>query len=222
MNTLKNKYFYKFLIPSLIGAFLFVTPIKQDGNLTIPIAVLANKLLDLMGDYTMTIIWFLISLSAILTVLHRCLGLSTLKKNVKLDELFGVRGFWFWVRMIGFVFANMIYFGVGPDFIIGELTGGVVVYDLMPILVCVFLLAGLLLALLLNYGLLDLCGALMIKLMRPMLTFCDNEKMVAYLETNKESNVSLYKHYGFELKKEEIIPKTNVTHYAMVRYLKGK
>ena len=60
------------------------------------------------------------------------------------------------------------------------------------------------------------------KLMRPMLTFCDNEKMVAYLETNKESNVSLYKHYGFELKKEEIIPKTNVTHYAMVRYLKGK
>lgn len=60
------------------------------------------------------------------------------------------------------------------------------------------------------------------KLMRPMLTFCDNEKMVAYLETNKESNVSLYKHYGFELKKEEIIPKTSVTHYAMVRYLKGK
>ena len=55
------------------------------------------------------------------------------------------------------------------------------------------------------------------KLMRPMLGFCDDEKMVAYLETNKESNVSLYKHYGFELKKEELIPKTPVTHYAMVR-----
>ena len=55
------------------------------------------------------------------------------------------------------------------------------------------------------------------KLLKPMLTFCDNEKMVAYLETNKASNVSLYNHYGFELKKEEIIPKTTVTHYAMVR-----
>ena len=55
------------------------------------------------------------------------------------------------------------------------------------------------------------------KLLRPMLKFCDDEKMIAYLETNKESNVSLYKHYGFELKKEEIIPKTTVTHYAMVR-----
>ena len=55
------------------------------------------------------------------------------------------------------------------------------------------------------------------KLMRPMLNFCDDEKMVAYLETNKESNVSLYQHYGFELKKEELIPKSPVMHYAMVR-----
>ena len=55
------------------------------------------------------------------------------------------------------------------------------------------------------------------KLLRPMLGFCDDEKMVAYLETNKEGNVSLYKHYGFKLKKEELIPKTTVTHYAMVR-----
>ena len=60
------------------------------------------------------------------------------------------------------------------------------------------------------------------KLMRPMLEFCDNEKMIVYLETNKKSNVSLYNHYGFELKKEEFIPKTNVIHYAMVRYLKGE
>ena len=55
------------------------------------------------------------------------------------------------------------------------------------------------------------------KLMRPMLEFCDDERMVAYLETNKESNVGLYKHYGFELMREELIPKTPVTHYSMVR-----
>ena len=55
------------------------------------------------------------------------------------------------------------------------------------------------------------------KLMRPMLQFCDDERMVAYLETNKESNVSLYRHYGFELMKEELIPKTPVMHYSMVR-----
>ena len=55
------------------------------------------------------------------------------------------------------------------------------------------------------------------KLMRPMLGFCDDERMVAYLETNKEANVGLYRHYGFDLMKEERIPKTSVMHYAMVR-----
>ena len=60
------------------------------------------------------------------------------------------------------------------------------------------------------------------KLMRPMLQFCDDERMVAYLETNKESNVGLYKHYGFDLMKEELIPNTPVMHYAMVRHPIGE
>ena len=168
MKLFKNPTFYKFLIPSLIGAILFVVPVSQNGNLTIPIAVVANKLLDLMGDHALTIIWALISISAVVTLLHRFFRIPVLKKNPKLDALFGVRGFWFWTRMIGFVFANMIYFNIGPEFIIGDLTGGLVINDLIPILVCVFLLAGVLLALLLNYGLLDFFGALLIKLMRPV------------------------------------------------------
>ena len=59
------------------------------------------------------------------------------------------------------------------------------------------------------------------KLMRPMLGFCDDERMVAYLETNKEANVGLYRHYGFDLMREELIPKTPVMHYAMVRHPHG-
>ena len=60
------------------------------------------------------------------------------------------------------------------------------------------------------------------KLMRPMLKFCDDERMVAYLETNKEANVSLYQHYGFSLMKAELIPKSPVTHYSMVRKPEGE
>ena len=55
------------------------------------------------------------------------------------------------------------------------------------------------------------------KLMRPMLEFCDNENMVCYLETNKESNVTLYQHYGFQLAEQKLVPKSNVMHYAMTR-----
>ena len=57
MKLLKDNRFYKFLILSLTGAFLFVIPINWNGNLTIPIAVIANNLLELMGEYMLTIIW---------------------------------------------------------------------------------------------------------------------------------------------------------------------
>ena len=55
------------------------------------------------------------------------------------------------------------------------------------------------------------------KLMRPMLEFCDRENMVSYLETNKDSNVPLYQHYGFHLAEQQKVPKSDVNHYAMVR-----
>ena len=55
------------------------------------------------------------------------------------------------------------------------------------------------------------------KLIRPMLEFCDQENMVCYLETNKDSNVSLYQHYDFELAEQKLIPKSKVMHYAMTR-----
>ena len=168
MKLLQDKRFYLFLIPSLIGAFLFITPIQHNGNLTIPIAIAANLMLDAMGDHALTIIWLLISLSALTTLWHKLRPIAFLQRNEKLNSLFSVSGFWFAVRILGFLFANMIYFGIGPDWIIGDATGGLVINDLLPILVCVFFLAGLLLALLLNYGLLDFFGALLIKIMRPV------------------------------------------------------
>ncbi len=160
--------FLKFLIPSMAGLFLFITPVQSGGNFTIPIAVISNGLLGLMGKYSIFIIYLLITLSGLLTVVHKVFGISFLKKHEKFDNLFDVKGLWFVVRMLGVLFANMIYFEFGPEMVIGESTGGLVIHDLLPILVCVFLLASLLLSLLLDYGLLDFFGALLIKVMRPV------------------------------------------------------
>lgn len=168
MKLLKDKRFYRFLIPSLIGVFLFVTPLKQDGNLTIPIAMIANWLESLMSDFSLWLVWALINISAVVTILHKIFKFSFLKRNPKLDALFGIRGFWFVVRMIGFVLINMIAFGIGPEFLIGGDTGGFVTNDLLPLLICVFFLGGMLLSLLVNYGLLDLLGAMLIRVMRPL------------------------------------------------------
>lgn len=168
MNLLKNKNFYKFLLPSLLGIFLFVTPIHQNGELTIPIAVAAHTLLDLIAPYSLAIIYALIALSTFITVIHRIHPLGLLKKSPTLDKLFAPTPFWMGVRVLGFVFGTLIYFGIGPEAIRSDATGGLVINDLMPILVCVFFLAGLLLPLLLNFGLLDFFGALLTKVMRPV------------------------------------------------------
>ena len=58
------------------------------------------------------------------------------------------------------------------------------------------------------------------KLLQPMLEFCDDEKMITYLETNKESNVLLYEHFGFELRETNQIPYSSIQHYSMVRETK--
>lgn len=55
------------------------------------------------------------------------------------------------------------------------------------------------------------------RLLAPMLDFCDDENMVAYLETNKPDNVTLYERFGFELKQTRLIPGSPVDHYSMVR-----
>lgn len=147
---------------------MFVTPIKQNGNLTIPIAVLSNLLLNWIGDCSSVLICGLIMVSAVVTVIHKLVGMPFLSKHEKLNNLFSPSPFWFLVRMTGFVFAVMMLFRIGPEVIIGDRTGGVVLHDLMPILMCVFFLASFLLGLLTNYGLLDFFGALFIRVMRPL------------------------------------------------------
>lgn len=47
-------------------------------------------------------------------------------------------------------------------------TGGLLLYDLLPILFSVFIFAGMLLPLLLDFGLLEFVGALLTKVMRPI------------------------------------------------------
>ena len=55
------------------------------------------------------------------------------------------------------------------------------------------------------------------KVMQPMLDFFDATGQSCYLETNKDDNIAMYEHFGFELMEKGYIPKTNVVHYAMRR-----
>lgn len=154
----------KFIIPSLIGVLLFMTPFKIEGQFTIPIAFLSNKLVEFFNDFLPLIVTILISISAIGSIVIKFYKTD----NKILNSLFNVTPIWMTGRIIGMILSILTYFKLAPEFIWSDSTGGMVLFSLLPLLVSVFFFAGLFLPLLLNHGLLEFVGALLTKVMRPI------------------------------------------------------
>ncbi|MGF1852702.1 YjiH family protein [Vibrio satsumensis] len=168
-QTEKSKgSFWVFLIPSLIGLFLFMAPISYQGDLTIPVAILAKSIQAVFGEYLVSIITAIVAFMSVASVLSTIFKPTFITSNSFLNGLFNPSPLWLLVRLIGGAAAFMAFFQVGPEFIWEENTGGLVLEGLLPTLFSVFIFAGLLLPLLLNFGLLELFGTLLSKIMRPI------------------------------------------------------
>jgi len=160
--------FWVFLIPSLIGLFLFMAPISYQGDLTIPVAILAKSIQAVFGEYLVSIMTAIIAFMSVASILSTIFKPTFITSNSFLNNLFNPSPLWLAVRLIGGAAASMAFFQIGPEFIWEENTGGLVLEGLLPTLFSVFIFAGLLLPLLLNFGLLELFGTLLSKVMRPI------------------------------------------------------
>lgn len=158
----------KFIIPSLLGIFLFMTPVPTSDGLSIPIAVFADWLEVLLADQLSAIMMIIIIITAIMTVTAKIKGPEGFARTPFFQQLFYVSPFWTVTRVLAAVFAVMVFFQLGPEAVYGEDTGQMLLDDLLHVLFAVFLFAGLFLPLLMNFGLLDLFGTLMTKVMRPL------------------------------------------------------
>ena len=164
--SLKNNL--KFIIPSLLGILLFMTPIKFNGEITIPIAILSGELVNFLGVTLPSLITFIISLSALGSIIAVTLKPKFILENEFLNTLFNLKPIWFVARILGAIFCISVLTGIGPEFILSESTGYFVLHDLLTILFSIFFFAGLLLPLLLSFGLLEFFGAILTKVMRPL------------------------------------------------------
>ncbi|WP_260260396.1 YjiH family protein [Vibrio intestinalis] len=160
--------FWVFLIPSLLGLFLFMAPVSYNGDITIPVAILAKSLQALFGDFLVEMVTAIIAFMAAASLACRISTPTFIANNAFLNGLFNPTPLWLAVRLIGGIAVVMTYFQVGPEAIWEENTGGLVLEGLLPTLFAVFIFAGLLLPLLLNFGLLELFGTLLSKIMRPL------------------------------------------------------
>lgn len=162
--------YLKFLIPSLVGILLFMVPITSGDGITIPVAFFANQVNSLLGDVVPALAVLIISLSVIASIIAVIFKPDFIIESPFLNKLLNVSKFWLTARVLGMVFAIMTLYQLGFEWIFSEYTGGLLIYDLIPILFSTFLLAGFLLPLLLNFGLLEFFGALLTKIMRPLFT----------------------------------------------------
>lgn len=169
-NKLSKKSFslgdyFKFLIPSILGVLLLMVPFQYEGKTTIFVALLASKLSDFLAGQIPLIVLIFIGVSAILSLLFK---ISKPKKINRFNSMFLVSTPWVFIRLVGFILATLIFTKIGPEFIWSEDTGGLILYDLILGLFSIFLFAGFLLPLLTDFGLLELVGALLTPVMRPL------------------------------------------------------
>jgi nucleoside recognition membrane protein YjiH len=160
--------YLQFIIPSLIGIFLFVIPFPFNGDVTIPVAILAGIVQENSGNSLPYIATGIVILTGILSLVARFAKPAFIVKSPFLDKLLNVAPIWLIARVLGMIFAVIALFKFGPEAVWSPNTGGLLLFDLIPVLFSVFLFAGLFLPLLLNFGLLELCGSLFTKVMRPL------------------------------------------------------
>ncbi|MEA3320233.1 MAG: YjiH family protein [Bacillota bacterium] len=158
----------KFAIPSFIGILLFLIPVSFNGNVTIGLGIMADLILTTFGGVIPTFMAVVLVVSAFSSLVVRFIPLPFLKKDSFLDSLLNVGSIWLALRVLGAAFAVMTLTKYGPEMITSEFTGGIVLYDLIPVLTVWFLFASLFMPLLLEFGLMDFIGTLVRKVMHPL------------------------------------------------------
>ncbi|MBN1224811.1 MAG: YjiH family protein [Candidatus Aminicenantes bacterium] len=164
-----RKTYLKFVIPSIFGVFIFLTPVVFENKVTIPMGVIVDLVEAQVIEFLPVFITGIIALSAVMTVI-----ITLIKKRLSdskaisrtLLSLFDVSWPWILLRLTGSVFACLVYFKSGPEWIWSEETGGVVLYDLCSVILVIFLFASVLLPLLTDFGLMEFIGTLFRKVFR--------------------------------------------------------
>lgn len=166
IKTVRN--YLLFILPSLLGVFVFLTPVFVDNSITIPIAVMKDMMLGIISDYVPLMLMLSLNIAAVLMALGTFFKPSFIHDSKFLNGLFNTSYSWFVLRLLGTLFVNAVYFEVGPEWLLNPNTGIFVFEELLPTLLVIFALAGVLLPFITHFGFLDFIGVLLTKFMRPL------------------------------------------------------
>lgn len=153
----------KFLLPSLVGILLFLTPITYDGKQTIAMATLTNWLRVPLEPFLLEIIVGIVVIAAIGSGYFIAAKPDWQKTHPSLYAIGHTTPIWFFIRLVGAVIGVMVYFKIGPEFVWSAATGQTVFIDIGSVIFFIFLVACMLMPFLTDYGFMEFIGALLRK-----------------------------------------------------------
>jgi len=165
--AVKRSSYAKFIIPSLIGVFLFLCPIWVDGNMNIPLGVISNIIAAFIQPFAN---WFLVLVTCISAIFSFILSFGKPKWDKRESlwhELFSVSPFYLLIRVLGAIITFLVASELGPWWLISSETGGSMI-SLMGTLVAWFFAASFLIPLLMDYGIMDFSGTLLRSILKPL------------------------------------------------------
>jgi nucleoside recognition membrane protein YjiH len=172
--------YLRFGAPSLIGISMMLVPIRYGDTINIGMGIVAAELQAALAPILPALTTLVIVLSASATVamivVRRRLdgeGAGRLDASAAAHPVLGmflVGPTTLGARLTGAAVAAAVLFQRGPAWLISDATGGVILNDLIPVILTIFVVAPFLLPLLTDFGLMELMGTLLRTVFRPLFT----------------------------------------------------
>ena len=170
--ALRTTDYLRFLVPSAIGAGLMLVPFRFGDTFNIGLGIIADFLHARVGSILPGLATLVIVLSAVATiamvVVRRRLDTEPLANPIL--GMFLVGPTILVARVVGAITASMVLFQWGPAWLISDTTGRVILNELIPVIMVIFVVAPLLLPLVTDFGLMEFFGTLCSRIFRPLFT----------------------------------------------------
>jgi len=159
---------FKFVIATLVGAFFFLVPVRVGGEWTIPFDVVVGYITEGLPGAVALYCLLAILASVVLSIVAELQARGVLGTGRFDAGYFRTGPAFLLFRVLGGVFAIMIYFGVGPEAVLAESTGGLMFNTLVASVAVIVPIGAVFITLFTAFGGLEFVGTLARPIMRPL------------------------------------------------------
>lgn len=158
----------KLVVPSTAGVLLFLVPVSYGESQEMLSGIIVSWLKSSLEGVSVPLLVCMVSASAVLSLWHRISPIPFISRHDGLDAIFSPSRFWIAVRVGGAAMMLAVFLGIGPAELVSEGTGGNMLYTVAPTCAAWYLIGGVFLPLLTDYGFVDLFASLLRGVAQPL------------------------------------------------------